>query len=169
MRHETLQKIHQGHQGIQQCRLRVKTSVRWPGVSKDIIYRSSSTILSRMPEVSHSSRESLIQSPLPSNPWEKVAADLFKLNKTTYFLAIVVDFFMLCGNTKTQFHHLYQHNHIVLKSIFAQHGIHTTLVTDNRPQFISNEMSQFSSTYWFHHVTSSPHYHQYLMDKLIML
>jgi len=41
MRHETLQKIHQGHQGIQRCRLRVKISVWWPGVSKDISNSSS--------------------------------------------------------------------------------------------------------------------------------
>ena len=49
----------------------------------------------------------------------------------------------------------------VLKSIFALHGIPITLVTDNGPQFISNEMTQFSSTHGFQHVTSSSHYHQY--------
>jgi len=48
----------------------------------------------------------------------------------------------------------------VLKSIFSCHGIPITLVTDNGPQFISSEMSQFSSTYGFYHITSSPHYHQ---------
>ena len=87
-----------------------------------------------------------------------VASDLFELNKTMYLL--VVDYFSrfvkiqkLTSTTST--------NVItVLKSIFARHGIPATLVTDNGPQFISNEMNQFSSTYGFHHVTSSPHYHQ---------
>jgi len=47
-----------------------------------------------------------------------------------------------------------------LKSIFSWHGAPATLVTDNRPQYSSAEMEQFSSTYGFQHITSSPHYHQ---------
>ncbi len=35
LREETLQKVHEGHQGIQRCRLRVQSSVWWPGVSKE--------------------------------------------------------------------------------------------------------------------------------------
>ena len=48
----------------------------------------------------------------------------------------------------------------VLKSIFAHHGVPIKMVTDNGPQFVSHEMTQFSSSYRFNHVTSSPHYHQ---------
>ena len=33
---ETLAKIHQGHQGIQRCLLRIKSSVWWPGVSQAV-------------------------------------------------------------------------------------------------------------------------------------
>ena len=33
---ETLKKLHQGHQGIQQCHLRAQSSVWWPGVSRQI-------------------------------------------------------------------------------------------------------------------------------------
>ena len=156
MRHETLQKIHQGHQGIQRCCLRIKTSVWWPGVSKDI-----EALVQSCTECQKSAtlpREPLIQSPLPNYPWEKVAADLFELNKTIYLL--VVDYF----SRFVEIQKLTSTTSIsiitVLKSIFARHGIPTTLITDNGPQFISNEMSQFSSTYGFHHVTSSPHYHQ---------
>ena len=36
LRGETLEKLHQGHQGIVRCRLRAQTSVWWPGVSKQI-------------------------------------------------------------------------------------------------------------------------------------
>ena len=48
----------------------------------------------------------------------------------------------------------------VLKSIFARHGVPVTLITDNGPQFIFHEMTQFSSSYRFNYVISSPHYHQ---------
>ena len=36
LRGETLHKIHNGHQGIQRCRLRADVSVWWPGISNEI-------------------------------------------------------------------------------------------------------------------------------------
>ena len=36
-------------------------------------------------------KEPLLTSPLPGRPWQKVAADLFELNKTQYL--IVIDHF----------------------------------------------------------------------------
>ena len=156
MREETLQKIHQGHQGIQQCHFRVKNSVWWLGVSKDI-----EALVKSCPECQKSatlSKEPLIKPPLPSYPWEKVASDLFELNKTTYLL--VVDYFSRFLEIQKLTSTTSANVITVLKSIFARHGIPATLVTDNGPQFISNEMNQFSSTYRFRHVTSSPHYHQ---------
>ena len=36
LRQETLEKIHNVHQGIQRCRLRANISVWWPGISKEI-------------------------------------------------------------------------------------------------------------------------------------
>ena len=36
LRKETLQKLHQGHQGIQRCRLHARYSVWWPGLFQEI-------------------------------------------------------------------------------------------------------------------------------------
>ena len=36
LRKEILQKIHEGHQGIDRCRARAKGSVWWPGITKQI-------------------------------------------------------------------------------------------------------------------------------------
>ena len=33
---ETLQKVHEGHQGIVRCKMRTKMSVWWPGISKQV-------------------------------------------------------------------------------------------------------------------------------------
>ena len=49
---------------------------------------------------------------------------------------------------------------IALKSIFSCHGVPKVLVSDNGPQLSSREILEFSSSYSFQHVTSSPRYPQ---------
>ena len=47
-----------------------------------------------------------------------------------------------------------------LKATFSRHGIPTTLVSENGPQYSSQEFANFSREYNFTHTTSSPHYPQ---------
>ena len=96
--------------------------------------------------------------PLPKYPWERVAADLFQLNNSTYLL--VVDYFsrypeVIKLNSTTSKAVISS-----LKSIFSRHGVPSVLLSDNGPQFDSSEMKQFANTYAFQHITSSPHYPQ---------
>jgi len=49
---------------------------------------------------------------------------------------------------------------IQLKSIFARFGIPRTMISDNGPQFDSKEMKEFSQSYGFEHITTSPYYPQ---------
>ena len=87
---ETIQKIHEGHQGIQRCRLRARISVWWPVLSRQIEEDSPEAV--KM--CSHCARESiprkepLMPSALPDYPWQKIGSDLFLLNGKTYLIAI---------------------------------------------------------------------------------
>ena len=45
-----------------------------------------------------------------------------------------------------------------LKEQFSRHGIPDTVVSDNGPQFSSQEFLEFSVTWEFNHVISSPHH-----------
>ena len=79
LQHETLCKIHHGHQGIERRRLRVMTSVWWPEVSSKMedFIKQCSTCMKHAPPV----REPILSSTLPKYPWERVGTDLFELNE----------------------------------------------------------------------------------------
>ena len=75
----TLQKIHEGHQGIQRCKLQAACSVWWLGISKEVeVFLQSCPICQK---TLTPPKEPLITTPVPSYPWERIAADLFELNE----------------------------------------------------------------------------------------
>ena len=45
-----------------------------------------------------------------------------------------------------------------LRPIFARHGIPEIVRSDNRPQYVSQEMTNFATSYGFVQITSSPDY-----------
>ena len=63
LRKEILEKIHKGHQGILQCRLRVSESVWWPGASVEVEQFIKSCPVCQKTTVP--AREPLIPSTLP--------------------------------------------------------------------------------------------------------
>ena len=156
LREETLAKIHTGHQGIERCRMRVATSVWWPGVSQEV-----REVVERCKECTKEApkrKEPLIITPLPKYPWQMVGVDLFELNKDHYIL--MVDYFSrypeaikLSSTTSAAVI-------TVMKSIFARHGIPEVVRSDNGPQFSAEEFAKFANCYGFQHVTSSPRYQQ---------
>ena len=103
-------------------------------------------------------REPQISTALPSHPWERIALDLFELKNSTYLLTVdyysrFVEVQKLNSTTSSS---VITH----LKSIFARFGIPAEMVSDNGPRFNSQEMTEFSETYGFRHITTSPHYPQ---------
>ena len=86
LQQEMLEKIHQGHQGIQRCRLCAQISVWWPGLSSQI-----DKLVQKCPycvKYSSSRKEPLMPPILPTYPWQKIGTDLFALDGTMYLLAV---------------------------------------------------------------------------------
>lgn len=152
----TVNKIHNGHMGIQKCRARARNSVWWPEMSQqisDFIKRCQICAKETRPTV-----QPMIASQLPDYPWQRVGSDLFQLRGSNYLL--VVDYFSrypevikLKGTTSREVIE-------ALKAIFSRHGIPEVVVSDNGPQYTSQEFYKFSSQYNFCHLTSSPLYPQ---------
>ena len=102
--------------------------------------------------------EPLIPSKLPDRPWQKIATDLFEWQKSQYLL--VVDYYSRFIETakllSTTSVNVINH----LKSIFSRHGIPETVISDNGPQYSSEQFAEFANQYGFSHITSSPKYPQ---------
>ena len=152
LRGDALHKIHNGHQGIQQCRLRASVSVWWPGISNEIenMVKQCHTYAQQFTP----RKEPMITSGLPQYPWQKVAADLFHLNGANYL--VVVDYFSRYPEVQKLNSTTSDTVITLLKSMFARFGIPETLVTDKGPQFALQSCKDFADTYSFQHVTSSP-------------
>ena len=158
LRQATLEKVHHGHQGILRCRMHVSTSVWWPGVSKEMENFIKSCPVCQ--KTTTPNKEPLIITPLPSHPWECIATDLFELKNSTYLLTVDYNYYSRFVEAQklnsTTSSGVITH----LKSIFARFGIPAKMVSDNGLQFSSQEMKEFSETYGFRHITTSPHYPQ---------
>ena len=100
----------------------------------------------------------MISTPLPKHPWERVGTDLFELNGKQYIL--IADYYSrypeVIRLTSTTSASVIS----AMKSVFSQHGIPHTVVSDSGPQYDSNEMKEFASLYGFNHITTSPCYPQ---------
>lgn len=157
MRMEILERIHDGHQGIVKCRERAQCSVWWPGISKNIQERVSTCNVCQEIKPTQK-REPLLCTPLPSRPWEKVAADICHFNNKNFL--VVVDYFSRYIEIAHLNNMSTETTIASLKNIFARWGCPVELITDNGPQFTGTVFAHFAKAFDFRHTTTSPHYAQ---------
>ena len=156
MRMEMLERLHEGHLGITKCRGLATSSMWWPGIGAaigEMVSRCTACAKHRPVCL-----EPLLPSEFPKRPWERLAMDLFEFDGQTFLL--VVDYYSRWIEVK---HMPTQTSKRVirrLKAIMSIHGIPEVVVSDNGPQFASEEFSQFARAYGFTLVTSSPRYPQ---------
>ena len=139
------------HQGISKCRKRARSSVWWPGLSKQ--FETLINNCSKCNKFLNQAVEPLIPSALPSLPWQKVATDLFKWKGATYLL--VIDYFSKYIEISKLDGESSQEVIQRLKSLFARHGIPQQVMSDNGPQYSSFKFSKFAKAYQFVHVAQN--------------
>lgn len=153
---DTLELIHEGHQGINRCRLRAQDSVWWYGLSQQIRDRVSRCRQCAATRAQRS--EPLVVTKTPAQPWQEVGMDLFSHRGHNYLL--VVDYrsrypeviYMRSTTSEAVIN--------AVKSTFARFGIPEVVRSDNGPQFASHAFAAFAKHYGFQHITSSPNYPQ---------
>lgn len=157
MQAEMLTRIHASHLGIEACTRKATDVLFWPNMRADI--RDTVARCSTCNEYTKRQvKEPMMTHKIPERPWSRVAMDLFSLAHKSYL--VVVDYYsdfievdMLKDTTAAT---LVEH----CKMHFSRHGTPDTVVSDNGPQFTSEEFSRFATDWEFMHTTSSPYHSQ---------
>ena len=158
-RERVLHQLYQFHQGIMKSQLLMHGSFFWPGINKAIKevvcqYETCTQFQSQ-----HAAMP-LTPTPTPSCPWQMCVTDIFMLEGVDYL--VVGNFyskmiFVQClppGQSNA--------NKVVLllKEMFLEHGIPKVLHSDNGPQYVSAQFTNFCISWGITHKTSSLHYPQ---------
>lgn len=156
MRPNLLAHLHKGHLGIEKIRRRARESVFWPGINMDITHKCKlCSTCEKFQAKQH--REPIITPEIPQWPFQLVASDLFSYKENEYL--IVVDYYSSYFEI-TNLRKATTSRAVIeaLKNIFARFGVPEKVISDNGPQFDSQEYKLFAEQWNFKISTSSPHH-----------
>nr|XP_037276595.1 uncharacterized protein K02A2.6-like [Rhipicephalus microplus] len=157
LRKDTLERIHQGHMGINKCKERARRLVFWPGINADIgafvpICAVRNKYAYTQPQ------EPLMMRPVLEMPWQKVGIDIFEYGGRSHFSVYdaLSNFPEVEQLRDTSASSVIQ----ATSAIFSRYGIPLEVLTNIGPQFSCHEFRSFSRAYDYRHITPSPGYPQ---------
>ena len=157
MRQQMKEEVHSSHIGTNGCLRRARECMFWPGMSAEIKEFIAQCEICQTYE-SRQTKETLMSHELTDRPWEKPAADLFTIYGTEYL--VLVDYFSNFWEVDRLEDTKASTCIRKMKSHFARYGIPDLVISDNGPQFYSEEFVRFAKAWSFEHRTSSPGHQQ---------
>ena len=157
MKKEMLQRIHQGHMEIEKFKRRARDVLYWPGMNSEI-----SDMISRcticLEHQQQNTKEPVNSSRIPRKTWEIVATDLFTWGKSEYL--IIVDYhsryFEVAKLPDTKSTRVITcTKYLFVKS---KYGIPSEVISENGPQYSTEDFSLFAKQLQFKHITVTPLY-----------
>ena len=156
LREQVLQELHHGHQGIVRMKALARSYVWWPQIDREMEERVKGC--SACQEVKNAPPKAPLNPwPWPQTPWDRIHAD-FAGPIQNKMLLVLVDSHSkwpeVCILTKTTANITIA----TLREIFARNGIPREFVSDNGPQFVSQEFHQFMTENGIRHIRTSPYH-----------
>ncbi|UYV72403.1 K02A2.6-like [Cordylochernes scorpioides] len=148
--------LHQGHLGVVKMKALARNFIWWPGIDREI---EEITRVCRECNINNHTlkQESVHRWESAPTPWYRIHLDFAGPFMNRMFL-IVIDSYskwpevIIMNSTTTG-------NTIrVLRDLFSRYGIPDQVVTDNGPQFVSEEMKYFFKSNGVHHLRSAPYF-----------
>ena len=161
MKHEALLiLIHEGHLGLNKCKLLANDSVYWPGMNdqlEKLVWNYELCLKYSHSNCKQETGLSLGQE-LPLYPWTKLGTDIFHFGGASYLLVVDYTSRFLVVHKLTSL--TGQHITTQCKLIFSEYGWQETLISDNGPCYTAEVFTNLMREYNVNHITSSPHYPQ---------
>ena len=152
--------IHEGHLGLNKCKLRAIDTVYWPGLNDqlerlilnyELCLKHSHSKYKQEPSMS-------LGQEVPLHPWSKLATDIFHFEGASYLLTADYRsrFLVVCKLSSMTGQHVANQ----CKLIFSEYGRSETLISDTGPCYTSEAFTSLMKDYSVNHIRSSPHYPQ---------
>ena len=159
LRRQTLDIAHESHQGIVRLKQLLRTKVWWPKMDTEAeaLVRMCGACQVEMPPPPS---VPLQPSTMPRAPWSRLHVDLCGPLPTGETLLVVID--AATRWPEVEILRSTTANVIIsrLDRIFAQHGYPDEIVTDNGPQFISQEFADYLNAIAVNHRRVTPYHPQ---------
>ena len=155
-RQHVLQELHGGHPGISRMKTLARMFVWWPHMDKDI--ERVVQHCNQCQQVKATPPAAPLQPwQWPSRPWARIHID-FAGPIEGKMMLIAIDAHSKWIEAKLMSTTTATATIEQLRCMFAQHGIPETVVSDNGPQFTSDEFTQFCLRNGIHHVLVTPYH-----------
>ncbi len=156
LQNQVLEEVHREHSGIVRMKSIARSYMWWPGVDKQLELAAKSCTSCQ------SVKSKPAVAPLhpwlwPSTPWQRVHVDFAGPFRKRMFL-ILVDGHSKWPEVIEMSTTSSEKTIEVLRRIIARYGLPQQLVSDNGPQFTSEEFARFMKTNGIKHIRTTPYH-----------
>ena len=148
---------HEGHMGIVKTKQRLRTKVWWPGIDQQAEKKCRSCHGCQLVEKQRKP-EPMVRTELPPGRWQDLCVDFQGPLPSGHYLFLVVDYYSRYYEVRIMKSITTEKTIEALESIFAVHGLPVTLSSDNGPQFVSKEFSEYLETNGIKHRRVTPYW-----------
>ena len=153
---KVLEELHRGHPGVVRMKALARSHVWWPELDKEIEECAKAC------SACQANKHAPAKAPLhpwnwPSSPWERIHID-FAGPVAGKMLLIVMDAHSKWPEVMVMDSTMSSKTITVLREMFARYGLPRQIVSDNGPQFTSNEFKEFLASNGVKHITTSSYH-----------
>ena len=159
LRPRAISLAHEGHLRCVGTKQRLRTKVWWPGMDREaerFCRACHGCQITSKPDPP----EPIKSTVLPAGPWQDLAVDFLGPLPTGESLFVVVDYYSRFYEVEIMKSTTASKTISVLKRIFARFGVPQSISSDNGPQFVSAEFSDYMTECGIYHHLVTPKWPQ---------